>query len=238
VKRAAGAPAALVSIHDVTPRHLPRVLKLMEVVADAGAPPPTLLVVPASGWTPDTLATLRSLVERGHRLAGHGWDHRSGPRRGLYHRIHGLLLSRDQGEHLSRTRAELLERVRRCFQWFPANGLPSPELYVPPAWALGSLARKDLPTLPFRWYEVLDGLLDARTGRMRRLPLAGFEADTRTRQISLKVLNRANLAAARGTGRPLRISLHPRDLDLHLGRDVKAMLRLPWRFVDELEALG
>jgi uncharacterized protein len=210
----------------------------MEMLADAGVPPPTLLVVPASGWTSDTLSTLRSLVDRGHRLAGHGWHHRSGPRRGLYHRIHGLLLSRDQGEHLSRTRTELLDLVRRCFQWFPANGLPSPQLYVPPAWALGSLARRDLPALPFRWYEVLEGLLDAHTGRMRRLPLVGFEADNRARQISLKVLNRANLAAAQGTGRPLRISLHPGDLDLRLGRDLEAMLRLPWRFVDELEALG
>lgn len=234
----AGRGTALVSVHDVTPAHLGRVQRLLGLLQEAGVPPPTLLVVPGSGWTDGTLAVLRSLVAGGYPLAGHGWSHRCDHRRTLYHRLHGRLISRDQAEHLSRSREELLVLVRRCFEWFGAHGLPDPGLYVPPAWALGALTPSDLSTLPFRWYEVLGGLIDAGSGRRRWLPLVGFEADTRLRQVSLRVLNGLNARLARGWGRPLRISLHPPDLDYLLRADLQALVREPWRWVREEEAAG
>ncbi len=228
--------SALVSVHDVTPGDLPRILRILDLLEEAGVPPPTLLVVPGRDWTAETLAVLRALVAKGHRLAGHGWAHRCDAPRTLFHQLHGLLISRDQAEHLSKPREELLALVRRCFDWFGATGLPAPELYVPPAWALGALTRDDLSTLPFRWYEVLGGLIHGGTGRMRWLPLVGFEADTRFRQASLKVLNGLNAGLARLTARPVRISLHPPDLDCLLKRDLETLVREPWRFVGEEEA--
>ncbi len=230
--------SALVSVHDVTPASLPRVLRILELLHEAHVPPPTLLVVPGAGWTGDTLAELRSLVARGHPLAGHGWSHQCHARRTLWHRLHGVLISRDQAEHLSRRRQDLLALVRRCFEWFGANGLPDPELYVPPAWALGALTPGDLPTHPFRWYEDLGGLIHAHSGRRRWLPLLGFEADTRFRQASLRLLNALSVAMARRTGRPLRIALHPPDLDYLMGEDLRTLIRQPWHFVREEEAAG
>ncbi len=230
-----GGRRALVSVHDLTPEHLPAVLRILELLDDAGVPPPTLLVVPGSGWDGEGLRALKELSARGHELAGHGWVHGCGTRRTLYHRLHGLLISRDQAEHLSRSRAEVKGLMTRCFEWFGQVGLPAPELYVPPAWAMGALRRRDLVELPFRRYEVLRGLVDGGTGRVRWLPLVGYEADTAFRKVSLTVLNGLNVKLAEWSGRPLRISIHPPDLDYLLGEDLEALVREPWRFVGEGE---
>ena len=232
------SPPALVSIHDLTPRTLPRVLSLLEVLEEAGVPPCTLLVVPGSGWTKEGVSSLRALASRGHALAGHGWVHESVPGRTLFHRLHGLLLSRDRAEHLSRPRDELLVLVRRCFRWFGEAGLPAPELYVPPAWALGRLTAADLRDLPFRRYEVLGGLVDGDTGRTRRLPLVGFEADTRFREVALRAFNALNAAVARRRALPLRISIHPFDLELLLAPQLRALVQREWSYPTEEEVLG
>lgn len=233
-----GQPQAILSIHDLMPDTLPRVLGIVELLRDEGAPPATLLVVPGRRWSGESLAWLRRLEEEGYPLAAHGWEHSAPRPRTLWHRLHARLISRDQGEHLSRSRAELVEMVRRSAAWFDEVGLIRPGLYVPPAWALGALTRTDLVDLPFRRYEVLPGLIDGETGRLHLLPLAGFEADTRTRKRSLRVFNRLNVSLALRTGRPLRISIHPFDLGHLLSRDLVGLIRGGWRFVGEDAALG
>jgi len=225
---------ALVSIHDVMPATLGRVLGILAFLDEAGVPPPTLLVVPGKEWTPEGLRVLRGLTEKGHPLAGHGWCHKSIPSsRSLYHRLHGLLISRNEAEHLSRPPEELADLVRRCFDWFPSVGLPAPELYVPPTWALGALRRSDLKSLPFRWYEILRGFIEGGTGRVRWLPLAGFEADTNFRKVSVRLWNGFNIGLAKRVRGPLRISIHPDDLDLFLRADLKKVVQRPWRFIRE-----
>jgi len=229
---------ALVSVHDVMPATLDRVLGMLAFLEDAGVPPPTLLVVPGKEWTPEGLRVLRELTTKGHPLAGHGWCHQSVPgSRSLYHRLHGLLISRNEGEHLSRSSEELVDLVRRSYDWFPTVGLPAPDLYVPPTWALGALRRSDLKSLPFRWYEILRGFVEGETGRIRCLPLAGFEADTTFRKVSVRLWNGLNVALAKRVRGPLRISIHPDDLELLLRGDLKRLVRSPWRFIRESDAL-
>ena len=229
---------AIVSVHDVMPATLGGVNRILSLLDEARIPPPTLLVVPGKDWTPDALEVLREFAERGHPLAGHGWTHKSvyGSRT-LYHRLHGLLISRNEAEHLSRAPEEIAERVRKCYDWFPSVDLPAPELYVPPTWALGALSPNTLKSLPFRWYEVLRGFIDARTGKARWLPLVGFEADTTFRKVGVRFWNTLNTAVANGMRDPLRISIHPGDLDLFLGDDLKKMVQNPWRFIRESEVM-
>ena len=230
-------PAHL-SIHDVKPSNLERVRRLVELARSGAGPRITLLVVPGLDWEPGKVDRLRAWSREGLELAGHGWVHR-GPPRSLYHKVHGLVLSRDQAEHLSRTRQELMELVARGFAWFGERDLPAPGLYVPPAWALGALRRRDLPALPYRWYEVLQGFLEAGEGHLYRTPLVGYEADTGFRRRALRVTNGLARAIARATGRPLRIGLHPRDLDLLLADDVRRDLADPgWRFLSTPETLA
>jgi predicted deacetylase len=232
-----GPSPAILSIHDLMPETLPRVLSILSMLRDAGATPCTLLVVPGRGWTTTLIATLRGLEEEGFRLGAHGWVHRARRPSTLYHRLHASLISRDQGEHLSRRRDDLLALMLRSHAWFLEAGLGPPELYVPPAWAVGKIAPEDLGRLPFSTYETLTGLIHGPSGRRIRLPLVGFEADTRWRQRGLRLFNSMNLALTSASHRPLRISIHPYDLEHLLGQDLRALLRRPWSFLSEAQAL-
>lgn len=215
---------ALVSIHDVEPDRLDRVLRISDLLDRAGIRSPTVLVVPGLGWTHRDLDVLRSLLDRGYELAGHGWSHRAPDPTGLYHRLHAAILSRDQAEHLSREREELVRRIRQCHAWFGTVDLPAPSLYVPPAWAMGALRDGDLRELPFEWFEALDGVVCAGAQLRIRLPLIGFEADTVGRELGLRVWNRLNLALA-GPDRPVRVSIHPNDLELRLAGRLRTLLK-------------
>ena len=222
----------LLSLHDVAPSVLDQVEAIVRRVVELGAPPPLLLVVPNVGWDDRSLHRLRQLIEAGCPLAGHGWEHQAPPPASLYHRLHGLVLSRDQAEHLSRSTEDLVDRVRRCHAWFAETGLPIPELYVPPAWALGALDDATLATLPFHYVESLSGFIDTRTGRRVRVPVIGFEADTQGRRLGLAVWNRLQGRIARWLGIPMRISIHPRDLELLLADDLIRTIDRTDRFPD------
>lgn len=224
------ARTAVVSVHDVTPAKLGDVGRILELLESGNVAPVTLLVVPGLRWDPPGIGRLRELVRRGYLLAGHGWEHRAPPPASLRHRLHAGLISRDQAEHLSRTRADVRDRVRRCHDWFGRAGLPPPQLYVPPAWALGALTRSDLARLPFRWYEVLAGFVDARSSRLTAAPVVGFEADTAGRQVALGAANRVNLCIGRCSGRPVRIAIHPGDLGLRLAPALRSVLGGGWRY--------
>lgn len=216
--------ATILSIHDVMPASMADVAAILALIEGRGLGPVQLLVVPGLAWTAGQLATLRRWQEAGHELAGHGWHHRAETIRGLAHRLHSLVLSRDAAEHLALDAGAIAALIRRCFGWFAEAGLAAPALYVPPAWALGAVPRSDLRNLPFRYYEVLSGVLDARAQRLTRLPLVGFEADTAWRARALHHWNRINLAGARRRGRPLRVAIHPRDLNLRLAGDLTALV--------------
>lgn len=206
---------ALISIHDVMPETLSQVSRILELLERGGAPVATLLVVPGRAWTPSALAQLRALQSRGYELAGHGWRHRVERYGGIHHRLHSLLISRDVAEHLALDSAGIEQLIARCFAWFADHDLPAPRLYVPPAWALGRLASAKLTELPFRQYELLGGVVEASNGRMRRLPLTGYEADAGTRASALRLWNQINRQRARRR-RWLRIAIHPNDLGLPL----------------------
>ncbi|MDX1502572.1 MAG: polysaccharide deacetylase family protein [Thermoanaerobaculia bacterium] len=214
----------LVSLHDVMPSTLSRVGEILSLLDRLDVRPVTLLVVPGAGWGDDDLERLRELEDRGHPLAGHGWRHRAARVRGLRHRLHAALLSRTVAEHLALDAAEIARLIERCHGWFGEHGLGPPELYVPPAWAMGTISRKRLARLPFRRYELLGGVLDAATGRILRLPLAGFEADTPARAAFLRLWNRLNRGLS-SPRRPLRVAIHPGDLLLPLEASLRDLLR-------------
>jgi uncharacterized protein len=221
----------LVSVHDVMPATLARVQSLVELFEDAGVHPITLLVVPGLDWSEAQLAVLRDYEARGHELAGHGWVHRVEHYGGLWHRLHARFVSRNVAEHLALDGPARLELMRRCHDWFGTHGLRAPRLYVPPAWAMGRVAREALATLPFEYYEVFGGVIAARTGRVHPLPMLGYEADVAWRVPIIRLWNCYNRAQARRRGW-LRLGVHPYDLELALVDDLRADLRRFQQYAD------
>lgn len=218
---------ALVSIHDVMPETLVRVRGIMDRCSALNPGPVTLLVVPGRQWDPDGIAQLHQWQEQGHRLAGHGWLHRIDSFGGLGHRLHGLVISRRAAEHLALDAAGISRLIQRCHDWFPAHRLASPRLYVPPAWALGPIPPAALSALPFSHYELLTGVRSASTGRLSRLPMVGYEADTAERAPLIRLWNRLNRRWAESRGW-IRIGIHPDDPGLRLAGDLEQdLVRYP-----------
>lgn len=222
---------ALVSIHDVMPETLSDVEELLRRCRHASLCPVTLLVVPGRDWRPAELDQLRGWVADGHELAGHGWHHRCRSIRGLRHRLHSWLLSRNVAEHLSLGGDEIAQLMKECRAWFREHGFDPPSLYVPPAWALGEVSAAQREAMGFEMVETLSGVLFLRSGLRRRLPLVGFEADRQFRCWPLGGWNALSRAFARRWTRPLRIAIHPHDQRLLLRQDLERTLCLPWKAV-------
>ncbi|NNC86896.1 MAG: DUF2334 domain-containing protein [Akkermansiaceae bacterium] len=219
----------IVSIHDVMPRTLGAVRGLLDWLRQLEVAPVTLLVVPGVEWGPAELEELKRWEASGCELAGHGWVHETVPR-GLYHRLHAAVISRNVAEHLALDAAGIEALIERCHAWFGDHGFRAPELYVPPAWAMGGIGAARVRNLPFRRYEYMRGVLEADTGKLEQWPMVGFEADRWWRKAGVRMWNRLNLhAAERGTG-VLRIGIHPRDRDLLLAPEMEGLLRRCRRF--------
>lgn len=222
-------PLWLVSVHDLMPDTLPAVQEVVAALDESGIRPLTLLVVPGHEWSDTQLQWLRQRQAHGDMLAGHGWAHRAGAVRNLYDRLHRRFFSRGVAEHLALGPDEVCELMVRCHRWFLDAGLHAPEVYVPPAWAMGAVDRARLrEQVPFRLYETLSGFFDADTDRFVRVPLLGYEADTRARAVALRVSNGINRLLAKMTG-TLRVAIHPRDFDLLLAADLRRLIAHPAR---------
>lgn len=220
------ASCALVSIHDLMPETITPVGELIEICRQHGLSKLTLLVVPGRNWQAADLSQLRAWVAQGHELAGHGWAHRCRSIRGWRHQLHSRLLSRDVAEHLALSGDEIVELWRACFDWFAAQNLTPPTLYVPPAWALGNVRADQLKRSPFPIIETTSGLLWTATGRRQQVPLVGFEADTVFRGLALGGWNRLVRSLASTSTRPLRIAIHPHDHRLRMRADLDRTLSL------------
>ncbi|WP_339642416.1 polysaccharide deacetylase family protein [uncultured Porticoccus sp.] len=224
-------PRAVLSMHDVMPETLSLVEDFLAFCSTHAIPPMTLLVVPGCDWRDEQLDRLRDLAGLGHELAAHGWLHRVGTPQSLYHRLHSTLLSRNVAEHLALDGESILALMRRSHAWFAEHDLPAPSLYVPPAWALGAVARQSLASLDFARIEVLRGVLDLRTAHLHPLPLVGFEADSGFRAAILRLWNSSQTGMARISRRTLRIGVHPQDLNLRLGGSLRELLKERWHFI-------
>ncbi|MBK1723258.1 polysaccharide deacetylase family protein [Thiocystis violacea] len=215
---------ALVSVHDVMPRTLPQVERILALLRSEGVNAVTLLVVPGCDWSTEEIAILRGFEAHGYELAGHGWRHQVERYGGLRHRLHAGFISRNVAEHLALDADGILALISRCHRWFLEQGLKAPALYVPPAWAMGRIERSALAGLPFLQYELFSGILSGQTGRLHPIPMLGYEADRAWRTPVIRLWNRVNRRRCRAIGW-IRIGIHPHDLDLRLAGDLREDLK-------------
>lgn len=219
---------ALISIHDVMPETLDAVGGHIERLRAHGHQRVTLLIVPGRQWDTDTIGRLAQWQREGLELAAHGWHHQVERLGGPYHWLHAALISRRCAEHLALDAPQIVELMEAAADWFSDQGLKPPETYVPPAWALGSVSRNQLSRLPYRRVEITRGLLSTIDGRLDRLPLVGFEADTAIREHLLRHWNHLQTRWAWRRQRPLRIGIHPHDHELRLADDLQRLVSGDW----------
>jgi len=223
---------AIVSVHDVMPETLPEIKAILEKLKGLNVSPVTILVVPGKEWSARQIDWLREQQREGLVIAGHGWRHSVTERSTLYHKLHGLFLSRMVAEHLSLSEQAITELIERCYHWFIDQGFEAPPLYVPPAWAMGRIENETLDTLPFDLYETFNGIYRTGEKNFVSLPLTGYEADNALRTPILAGWNRFNEAQAKRLDQPLRITIHPQDLSLGLARQIDAQLSRAEAFID------
>lgn len=210
---------ALISIHDVMPETLPNVQRCLDRCREFDHSTVYLLVVPGRSWHDTQIEQLQQWVSEGCLLVGHGWVHHADHIQGWRHRLHSVLISRDVAEHLCLDERAIVALMQRCRAWFAAHKLPVPEMYVPPAWAMGQVRRSHLRTTGFRYVETVRGIDDLTDRRLVSRPLIGYEADTRFRAVTLRLWNRANRLLPDSAGPP-RLAIHPDDLDLKLSDEL------------------
>lgn len=207
----------LVSIHDVTPAHADRVLRLWEMCVDRGVMP-ALLVVPDwhGAWPleahPDFVAWIRGRGEEGTELALHGERHdEAGLSRGTLDRLRAWGKSDGEAEFLTLDAAAAAERLTRGLRRLRSLGLV-PTGFVAPAW----LAREDTYRAAARagllFSEDDNSVRLLATGRRIASPAVRWSARTSARAWGSVAVARGRWLLQRRARYP-RIALHPRDLD-------------------------
>lgn len=225
-------PPAIVSIHDVQPDVLDEVENIVQLLKSNSVSSITLLVIPGKNWSDHQIEILKQWGSSGLTLAGHGWAHYSGRPRNWKHLFHSVLLSKDQAEHLAKSRDEIITIIQNCYNWFQMHNLKQVKLYVPPAWGIGPVKNSDLDNQDFRYFEYLTGIYDSQERVFKRIPVVGFEADNRFRKNNLQFINSINIYRAIENRVPLRIAIHPNDFSLGLSDKILPTLNKFNSFID------
>ena len=133
-----------ISIHDVTPNNLDDIENIIRDLKNKfHIQKICLLVIPGLNWNKKQIQRLKSWQNDNIVIAAHGWTHRAASNKTFYHRIHSLVMSSNCAEHLSKDRKTVLSIIKNSYEWFKTNKLGNIKLYVPPAWALGTIKTSD-----------------------------------------------------------------------------------------------
>ena len=213
-----------ISIHDITPDNLKNVEKIKDLLQKKyNIKKICLLIIPGLNWKSNQINKIKKWQNSNCEIAAHGWIHKTGKKRTLYHIFHSLIISGDCAEHLSINKDCIIQIINKSYNWFFKNNFDIPNLYVAPAWALGNINNQDLIKLPFNTFESTTGI--TKNGKYIFLPLIGFKSNNYFRALLQKFANYLNFQFAKFVG-VIRISLHPDDLNLYLSNDIHKYLSL------------
>jgi len=168
VTAAAGPPALLVSLHDVSPLTLELCEQALALVRDCGVRPDelTVLVIPRHedkvpvDQHPPTVRFLRALADDGARLVMHGLTHRMAGRAltpGGIARAH--VFARGQGELFRSGADDVARRLAEGTDILHRAGLgDAARAFVPPAWLLSPAGRAVVRDRAFDFVELFGGI--------------------------------------------------------------------------------
>ena len=219
---------SIISIHDVMPHTLDNIKKIIKILEKIKCAPPTLLVVPGRNWSKNDINFLKTIQNDGYEIAGHGWYHETKNISTFYHKFHSAFISRNVAEHLSLTNKEIVMLMENCFKWFEKNHFQKPITYVPPAWALGNINKKDISNSSYKIIETLSGVYYEE--KFEKMLLVGYETDNLFRVITVSFLNFLSEKISTYSTIPLRISIHPNDFSYPLKSQLEKILQSERKF--------
>jgi predicted deacetylase len=176
---AAGPPALLVSLHDVSPLTLELCEQALALLRTCGVHPAelTVLVIPrhegrvSVAEHPPTVRFLRALADQGARLVMHGLTHRMSGRAltpGGILRAH--VFARGQGELYRLDGEEVARRLDEASEILQRAGIgEAARSFVPPAWLLSPAGRAVVRARAFDFYEIFGGIVRDGAVHARRV---------------------------------------------------------------------
>jgi predicted deacetylase len=213
----------VVALHDVTPFHLPRLVRAEALFRELGIAKATYLFVPAyHGQEPadrDPAFVAWCRAERPFRIDWqlHGYYHREDPNAAaqggsLSDRLKRRFLTAGEGEFLALDAAEQRQRLERGREIFRRCLEREPEGFVAPAWLFNAALAPTLRELGFRLTEDFRRVVAIDRGRDVASPVVTWATRTWLRKYGS--LATAPLVARFAAGAPvLRVAVHPFDLD-------------------------
>ena len=208
----------LVAVHDVTPAHADRVLRILALLDRHRVHRPALFVVPDwHGEWPlaehhEFVAELLRRQESGAEIFLHGYRHdEAGHRRSVADRVRVFGRTAGSAEFMMLSKEESGERLDRGLRELRTLGL-DPVGFVPPAWLFARHTRPLLKdrgltlTESFGWIECL------RTGRRVFAPALSWSTARpwRSRATSWLSSARSTLERPRSL---VRVAIHPPDIE-------------------------
>jgi predicted deacetylase len=156
-------------------------------------------------------AWLRACLGRGHEIAQHGWAHAATGRGSRRRRALGRIVARGCAEFWTLDEAEAARRLELGRAQLRAVGI-EPAGFTPPGWLASAGALRSVRVLGYRYTTSHLGVMDLSTGaRHRAVALSHRSGGSLERPGSALMARTARLLA--GQGRPVRIALHPEDLE-------------------------
>jgi uncharacterized protein len=210
-----GVPRLVVSVHDVAPVTAGQTARWC-ADADSLGIPVSLLVIPGP-WRgaslidePGYAGVLRSRAARGDELVMHGWTHRAGTEGSPARRLAGRLVARGAAEFGALDESQAADRLMRGRAVLRELGLTAAG-FTPPGWLASAAANRALGQAGFRYTTSHFGVLDLRSGRVRRgFALSHRPGGAGERLGAAMMVRWARRNARRGG--LVRIALHPDDL--------------------------
>jgi uncharacterized protein len=225
----------IVSLHDVTSSTFPKIERQLSDLSRIGVTRTSLLVIPHYHGREEMdkdshlCDELKKYQERGHEIVLHGWKHLSKEVKGqpndLSHWFYRNLYTANEAEFLSLDYETASSLIRKGQEMFAQKNL-NPKGFIAPAWLMNNQVERALKDLGFQYTNNVSELIDF--AKDRRIPTRSCVWSTRAAWRSYASLAWNALLFHRLQDiEPLRISLHPGDLDQpRVWRQVKKLIQL------------
>ncbi|NUN93178.1 MAG: DUF2334 domain-containing protein [Verrucomicrobiae bacterium] len=214
----------IVSIHDISPFHFHPVQRQVNEMARLGVKRMSLLVIPRHRDTgsldqhPALVGWLRRWQEEGHEIVLHGWRHAlpegqmKSPIQGRLRRwFYEELYTAREAEFFALDRASALRLVEQGLSAFSVHGLHA-QGFVAPAWLLNSQVEEALRDAGLLYTTTRTEIVHLPS--RARFPATSCVWSTRAAwRRGASLLWNARLARRLAAREPMRVGIHPTDLD-------------------------